>query len=271
MLENEINVEEGKTCLNLLEDIALNKIRGILFDKDGTILDFNAMWIPVAEELVNEIIDGLVHSPKANVKEKLFQSIGIIHGKIDSKGVYAHGTAEDIAGEFIKVFNRCDINYGDAADFKKHIIDKYNKIAKDDRREVIPTANLKMVFEGLKKQGVYIGVSTADTDESTEYCLKRLGVYHYFDFIGSDDGRFKRKPDPDLLNHFCKVCRLMPYEVAVVGDTMVDMMFARNGNAGYAIGVLSGVGEEEELNKLADVICPSIEFLINEPAKLGRK
>ncbi|NMM65198.1 HAD family hydrolase [Clostridium sp. P21] len=240
----------------------MSKIRGFLFDKDGTILDFNSMWIPVAEELANEICNDLIDFSKLNIKEELLQSIGIVHGKVDSTGVYAHGTAEEIAEEFIKVFNRFNINYGDVENSKKCIVDKYNKIARDNNRKVIPAANLKMVFENLKKQGMYIGVSTADTEESTESCLKKLGVYHYFDFIGTDNGKFKSKPHPDLLNEFCKIYKLKPHEVAVVGDTKIDMMFAKNGKAGHAIGVLSGVGSAEELNKLADVIYPSIEYLI---------
>ncbi|MBD1382224.1 hypothetical protein [Metabacillus arenae] len=39
---------------------------------------------------------------------------------------------------------------------------------------------------------------------------------------------------------------------------------AKNNEAGYAIGVLSGVGSEEELQKLADFVIPNVEYLINK-------
>ena len=34
------------------------KIRGALFDKDGTLIDFDRTWQPIAERLVLQIADG---------------------------------------------------------------------------------------------------------------------------------------------------------------------------------------------------------------------
>lgn len=238
----------------------MQNIRGILFDKDGTLLDFNAMWIPAAHELVSELLEELGLGFRQDIRADLFHSIGIFNNQIDSNGVYAHGTASDIAEAFIKVFEAFGVNYDSADNLRKLIIGKYNKIAKAENREVVPTADLGAVLENLKKRGIFIGLSTSDTPESTESSLKKLGVSQYFDFIGTDS--LGKKPAPDLLNEFCKVCGLAPREVAVVGDTKVDMLFARNGAAGCAIGVLTGVGTKEELEGVADVLYPSVQDLI---------
>lgn len=256
--------------MKLTEGKILNNIRGILFDKDGTLLDFNAMWLPVANELISETLRDLVRISNPGIEESMYRSIGISQGKIDSRGVYAHGTAGDVADSFIKVLRNYNIDIRDISVFRKQVIVKYNAIAKDEKREIVPTTDLLALFECLKRQGIYIGVSTADTEESTKNCLKRLGVYECFDFIGSDNGRLRRKPHPDLIMEFCRICGLEPHEVAVVGDTVLDMTFARNGKAGCAIGVLSGVGLEHELRKLADVVYPSIEYLMCE-AEAGEK
>jgi phosphoglycolate phosphatase len=256
--------------MKFAEGRILDNIKGILFDKDGTLLDFNAMWLPVADELIYETLRDLVPYSEPVIKESLYRSIGINQGRIDSQGVYAHGTAGDIADQFIKVFEAYEIDIGDTSVLKKNIINKYNSIAKDDKREVVPTTDLPALFDYLKRQGIFIGLSTADTEESTANCLKRLGVYEYFDFIGSDNGRFRRKPHPDLIIEFCRVCGLEPYEVAVVGDTVLDIAFARNGKVGCAIGVLSGVGLEQELRSTADLVLPSIEYLMYDAA-VGEK
>ena len=34
----------------------MEKVKAILFDKDGTLMDFHSIWIKVAEELVAEYI-----------------------------------------------------------------------------------------------------------------------------------------------------------------------------------------------------------------------
>ena len=53
---------------------------------------------------------------------------------------------------------------------------------------------------------------------------------------------------------------LKPEEIAVVGDTYNDMLFAKQ-NGGIAIGVLSGVSEEEDFENEADYIIASIHEL----------
>ena len=42
----------------------MEKVRAILFDKDGTLMDFHSIWIKVAEELVAECIN-LYQLPKS--------------------------------------------------------------------------------------------------------------------------------------------------------------------------------------------------------------
>ena len=42
----------------------MEKVKAILFDKDGTLMDFHSIWIKVAEELVAECIN-LYELPKS--------------------------------------------------------------------------------------------------------------------------------------------------------------------------------------------------------------
>jgi phosphoglycolate phosphatase len=246
----------------------LSKIKGILFDKDGTLIDFNSIWIPVIKELVNEVCCELKCNEDENIKKKLYNSIGVINGKVDSKGVYASKTASDLANCFISVFEDNNIKIAEKEIFKQSIISKLNYLASDENREINSIGNIEELFKKLKEVGIYIGISTADTKESTENSLKKLGVYKYFDFIGADDGYFKSKPEPHLFNEFCRINKLQSNEVAVIGDTIIDMNFGKNSNAGLVIGVLSGVSEKEELKELADEIITSVESLINEDGML---
>ena len=58
----------------------------------------------------------------------------------------------------------------------------------------------------------------------------------------------------------CETFHLKPEEIAVVGDTYNDVVFARN-NGGVAIGVLSGVSSEEDFRGEADYILDSVQEL----------
>jgi phosphoglycolate phosphatase-like HAD superfamily hydrolase len=56
---------------------------------------------------------------------------------------------------------------------------------------------------------------------------------------------------------------LEPSEVAIVGDSYNDMLFAKNSGA-IGVGVLSGVSSKINLKDIANVIVPSINSLFDE-------
>ena len=95
---------------------------------------------------------------------------------------------------------------------------------------------------------------------SAKSCLKKLGTYQEFDYVGADDGVKRPKPEADMFLEFQHKFNLKPEEIAVVGDTYNDVVFARN-NGGIAIGVLSGVSSEEDFRGEADYILDSVKDL----------
>lgn len=84
-----------------------------------------------------------------------------------------------------------------------------------------------------------------------------LEVEQYFDYIGADDGRLRPKSEPDMLVEFAGIMGIPTSQVAVVGDTYNDILFARKCNS-IAVGVLSGVSRYEDFCGEADYILESI-------------
>jgi phosphoglycolate phosphatase len=70
------------------------------------------------------------------------------------------------------------------------------------------------------------------------------------------------KPDPRMLQAICEAVRVAPARTAVVGDSLVDLEMARGAGAGAVIGVLSGIGDEDHLTPVADLILPSVASLL---------
>lgn len=54
------------------------KISGIIFDKDGTLLDFNEFWIPAAQCVIRRILSDYKIPVTDIHTEKALNSIGII-------------------------------------------------------------------------------------------------------------------------------------------------------------------------------------------------
>ncbi|WP_197276397.1 HAD family hydrolase [Bacillus sp. JCM 19034] len=65
------------------------------------------------------------------------------------------------------------------------------------------------------------------------------------------------------MDAFCQQVALTPKEVVMVGDTAVDIAFAKNAECALSIGVSSGASEMIELAD-ADIVIPSVKFLLDQ-------
>lgn len=225
-------------------------IKGILFDKDGTLLEFDKTWRPIALEVIKRIkarygLDGFY-------QEKLGEAIGLFDSYIDSIGSLSSGTNKDVAMDFLSVCSFIE----DKEEFISWSTATFNEVAATFPFYTVEGA--KNIMSRLKERGIVIGLATADTLTNAEVFLRKSGLLPYFDFIGADDGIVKPKPDSAYMVSFCNRFSLPSKEVAVVGDTLVDMDFAINSQAGLKVGVLSGTGSEEILKPKANLILGSI-------------
>ncbi len=237
------------------------RIRGILFDKDGTLIDFNSIWIPLAFNLTDKLCNQykLVNKDKAALLER----IGIqSDGNILQNSIYASGTEEDIAEAFyiyIKELETCPTEFDSVLKYVRYEIKTYMK---SHESQIQSVQDAGRTLAALRKMGLTLGVSTSDNEENTRVCLKATGLLKYFQYIGCPDDSRNPKPSGDILMDFGAKFSINPEEIAVVGDTATDIAFAKQNHAGLAIGVLSGAGYKEDFNEAADYILPSIAGMI---------
>lgn len=238
----------------------MREIRGILFDKDGTLLNFHTFWPPIVQEVIDLLLEQIGGQKNDLLKEELLKRIGYVNHQIEEYGILASGTTKDLADAIQNVLGNRSV-YESRMDLEAWLSAQLRRLTRHNLYRIQPTASFYPLFQRLKGEKIRVGLSTADDYVTTILSLKQLGIYSFFDFIGTSD-RYKGKPDPDMFFSFCKKFGLEPSEVAVVGDTITDLLFARNSGAGLVIGVLSGVGNEEVLAKEADILLPSVSGLI---------
>jgi phosphoglycolate phosphatase len=251
---------------NGLGELTLKLIKGILFDKDGTLLDFYSGWVPVATQMADRLLEDVGLQDDDSAKENLLGAIGLHGSRIDPKGILASGTTQDMAEAFVRVLKEKQVISDKLERLQERLTEELYRLTQSNRHNLKPTADLHRLLGQLRRHGLKIGIATADDLESTQFFLEHAGVAAYFDFIGTSDC-FEKKPGPGMLRAFCEACDMNAEEVAVAGDTATDIRFARNGSAGLVIGVLSGVSGPAELQG-ADLVIRSVEEIAAENGRL---
>lgn len=228
----------------------------IIFDKDGTLIDFDAFWVTLSVRAMEDILKKL---DRTDIPvHEILSAFGVQDGVTDIDGVLCKGTYEQMGQVVHHIFVKygCNISCGETV---KLVIDAYNRNA--DAGEVKPTCpDLADVLTALKKQNKKLAVVTTDNEEITRKCLKKLGIEELFDKIYTDDGKTPTKPDPYCAVDFCNLTGVKPERLVMVGDTMTDVNFAKN--AGIAVVCVA----KTDRNKSA--LSPFTDAVISNPSGL---
>ena len=105
--------------------------------------------------------------------------------------------------------------------------------------------------------GVAIGLSTNDAEEPARANLAAHSILEYFDFIAGYDSGYGAKPGTGMQEAFLAQARLEASDVAMVGDSLHDLISGRDAGM-RTIAVLSGPATEAELLPFADIVLPDI-------------
>ncbi len=236
--------------------LILPNIRAVVFDKDGTLIDFNAMWGGWIIELARH----LEAASYVSIAPQLFRAVGFdpATGAVAPAGPLAIATMAEIralAGEVLRAAGLTPPSATAALQAGWYMPDPV-ALAR-------PLADLPALFGALRARGLRIAVATTDDRAPTLATLEALGVAPLVDALAcGDDGR-PIKPAPDAILALCRELGVSPAQAAMVGDTAADLRMGRAAGVGLSIGVLSGVGSAEMLAPLADVLLPSVAGLLS--------
>ncbi len=227
-------------------------IKGILFDKDGTLLEFADFWLPVAREAVLEMLE--VRGADASLLAPMLDAIGADRG---ISGVLCYGTygaiAEALNGVLLSAYPDVAPITGEE---NASTVEKY--LCKGILHPTCP--DIVGLFRTLHQKGIRTALATSDNTPVSKRCLASLGILSSFDAIYADDGVYPPKPDPYFIRLFCREFSLEPDEVMMVGDTVSDMQFAIAGGV-HPIGVAKTEQDREALAPYAERILYDISEL----------
>lgn len=234
----------------------MSAIKGILFDKDGTLVDFHATWFAVGDALAMKAAEGDRARADALLDEAGFD-FGAHRFRADS--VFAAGTNADIVALWYP-----QLSSEERGDMLNEF-DRFTASAGGSNPVELP--GCRNALTELHGAGLKLGVATNDSTSGAERTLAALGISQLFVAAYGYDAVANPKPAPDTVVAFCDLTGLKPSDLAMVGDNRHDLEMARAGGVGLAVGVLSGTGTRDSLTPLADVVLDSI---VDLPGYLGR-
>lgn len=230
----------------------------IIFDKDGTLIDFDAFWVSVSIKALEQILTSF------NKREvplcELLESFGVHNGITDIDSVLCKGTYEQLGQIVYDILHQygCDASCNEVT---TAVTKAFNE--NSDAGEVKPTCpELVEVLKSLKTQGKKLAVVTTDNEYITRKCLKKLGIEGLFDKIYTDDGKTPTKPDPYCINDFCAITGIKPENTVMVGDTLTDVSFAKNAGI-TSIAIAKNERNRGILEPYADIVLSDLSKLLN--------
>lgn len=234
--------------------VSLDAIDLVIFDKDGTLIDFHAMWSGWVETLADE----LEASAGRPIRGALFEMMGYdpVARQARARGELISTPMTRLRDLTATVLVRAGLDE-DAAEEALRIAWR----SPDPVGLAHPLTDLRVLFLGLRAGGRRIAVATSDDREPTTRTLAALGVDGLVDAVVCADDGHAGKPAGDMVRHLCTLLGVDPGRAAVVGDSPADMAMGRAGGAGRLIGVLSGVGGAPDLLE-ADTIVESVAALL---------
>jgi len=234
-------------------------ITAVLFDKDGTLIDFNATWRAAYEAVVLEVTGG-----DQDLAQRLLEAGGwdAAGQRFLAGSLCAAASTHEIAEAWAALLPGAQ----DATALAAHMDKRFTRAGALEVQAVTPLPDL---FSMLKARGLLLGVATSDSEQGALACLRSLEALELLDFVAGYDSGHGRKPGPGMVLAFCRAMGLEPASVAVVGDNGHDMEMGRSAGAGLLVGVLSGTGLAHDLEPEAHYLLPDISHLPDLLDRLG--
>ncbi len=201
-------------------------VKGIVFDLDGTLADFNLKYKTVRAEVRKFLINQGIPSSILSLKEKTFQMLRKTQAYMQNNGKGEHFSA-----------------------VKKQVLSIAEKHELEAARETYLLPGTVETLRTLRQMDLKLGIFTINGKKSTDYILNHFRVGQFFDAIVTRESVVNVKPDPSHLNTVLEMLQINADEAIVVGDSIEDMKSARAIKA-ISVGLASSTEDAKKLQKM---------------------
>ena len=225
------------------------RLSAILFDKDGTLINFEKTWGPALLDVMRDM---------SGADAAAFARLAALN-HFDVEAVSFRPTSPLIAGSSVSYgpdWARA-LGRGDLDALKLEMDQRFHRAG---LKHLTPIGTPARELAALAQQGLRLGIATNDSERAARAQAQALGLSHLLSFIAGYDTGHGAKPSPGMVQAFARDCGCAPHQVAMIGDSLHDLSAARAAGA-IAVAVLSGPAPRAALAPHADWVIDSIADL----------
>ncbi len=239
-------MQYGNPARNESKDILVQAGKGrivtveaIIFDKDGTLFDYQRSWGDAMTDLLERSV-----APGSLEAAALALGFDLERARFMPGSMAVAGTSIDLARVLAPYMQRDEHE-------ALCLIDEMAEQA-----QMVPVADLVSCI-GRLGQDYVLGLVTNDSEAPSRLQLEAAGIADCFAFLAGCDTGYGSKPAPDPLLAFAEATSIAPERTLMVGDSRLDLLAARAAGM-RPIAVLTGVAEAEELACDAEAVLSDI-------------
>ncbi|WFR64913.1 HAD family hydrolase [Paenibacillus amylolyticus] len=214
--------------------------KGILFDKDGTLLEFLQLWGSWAETLLNQLQSRMNELGTSFTVERE-HVLGTVHnteGHIigyDPQGPLAIATVDECTGLLAGQLYAAGVPWNEAITTIRQFSSIAMRVVRE-RKSAEPMPGLLEFLQSCRAADIPMAVVTSDSTAAAETHLDWMGIRSFFTSIVGCDRVIQGKPDGEAARLACRELHIDPAEAVVIGDSNGDMQMGRNAGVGFTLG-----------------------------------
>ena len=200
------------------------KLKALLFDLDGTLIEFKFRVIELKKELFDKLNDNNV------IIEKRFQKESIQNICEEAQRIMKNNANKE-----------CDRITSDM----KEIIEKYEI---EGLNQSAIKKDVFYVFNWLKKKEIKLALVTNNGRKSAEYAVNRFELIDYFDVIITRDEVNKWKPHPEPIQKAINQLKIESSEGIFIGDSKMDIQSSKSAGV-KVVSIPTGIHSKQQLDE----------------------
>ena len=232
----------------LIRNSSVGIIKGIIFDKDGTLSNSEECLLELAKNRIDFSVKKFKKLKINNVKicllKKLLISVyGLKKNSLSANAILAIASREQNIISTATIISLFGFDWFKSLSISQEIFDEVDFFLSNQKNDIQKPRTLISgaldLLISLKNQGVYIALMTNDTQSGIEEFICSNKLEGIFDYLWSAENK-PSKPNPEAVIELCRKMKLKPSECALISDADTDLKMAKDANIPMVIGFTGG-------------------------------